>query len=820
MDIGIVVYFSIDWHPLRMQASRMSLIASKRSFEFLAKTVLVAFLLLSAACLPKSSFNRRGITSIRVVMDNNYPPFVFWDANGNLQGILIDQWRLWERKTGIAVQIDGLDWGEALKRMAEGEYDVIDTIFYNEERAKLYDFSAPYADIEVPVYFRSNISGIHKVQDLKGFTVAVKSGDNAINYLRANGLDQFIEYPSYEAIVQAAQQREIVLFMMDKPPAEYFLLKYELYNDFRSSQPFYVGQFHRAVRKGNIALLATVEEGFRLITPSEYRGIYTRWYGQPLLSPTLQRNLAIGIATILAVISLLSLWSVTLRRQVQRRTAELRALFAAMPDAVIVFDRQGRYLEIPSARTELLVAKPQQLIGKSIDDFLEPETAALHHQAIQRALDEQKACQIEYALPLQHGRVWFSAAISPIDDQRVMLVARDLTDRKEKEEALQKSEAELRHVNRLLRTISECNQALVRAHDETQLMQEMCNILASVGGYPLVWIGTVDPHQKGLRPIAIQGELRDIIHQLSDLDLQDGGQPSQAILDGHVEQAKEEQTPDHDKDVQQSIAVEQLKSYVVFPLSSQDEVYGSLFIYSREVEPFSPKEIDLLRELADDISFSIRALRQQERQRQTEAKLAEANINLAVAYEATIQGWARALGFHEQETAGHSHRVVELMLRFARQLGFKEEQLQSLRYGALLHDIGKMVIPSSIINKPGLLDEQEWTIMRRHPLIAYELLKDIDYLKDSLDIPYLHHEWWDGSGYPLGMSGENIPLAARMFALVDVFDALTSDRPYRPAYSLEKALEIIRSLSGIQFDPRLTEQFLLLIEKERKLAKP
>lgn len=778
--------------------------------------VFSALLLLNGACYPRQTFEANGIRSIRVVMDNNYPPFVFLDANGNLQGILIDQWGLWQRKTGITVQIDGMDWGEALKRMAAGDYDVIETIFLNEERAKLYDFSEPYADIEVPVYFRSNISGIKDVQDLQGFTIAVKSGDNAINYLRTHGIDQLVEYPSYEAIIQAAQQREVAIFMMDKPPAEYFLLKYGLYNDFRASQPFYVGRFHRAVQKGNTALLATIEEGFQLITPSEYRGINTRWYGRPSISPAWQRNLIIGSGTIAGVIFLLALWSATLRRQVQYRTAELRALFAAMPDSVIVFDRQGRYVDIPSYPPQLLVTEPQQLRGKKLEDFLEPETAALHRQAIQCALQEKKPCWIEYELPLHGERIWFSAAVSPVSDEHVMLIARDLSERKAKEEALQRSEAELRRLNRLLRTLSECNQALVRAKDENQLLEEMCNILAHTGGYPLAWIGVVDEQSKGLRPIAIQGELSEAIQQLSERISPEGLQDQDLESSLHQLQRWLKTHSESENEAIEKIA-ERLRAYLVFELSLDEEIFGSLFVYSRDEEPFYPEEIELLRELADDISFGIRSLRQQERQRQTEARLAEANVNLAVAYESTIQGWARALEFHEQETAGHSRRVVELMLRFARQLGFKEEDLQPLRYGALLHDIGKMVIPSSIINKPGPLDEQEWTIMRRHPLIAYELLKDIAYLKDSLDIPYLHHEWWNGSGYPLGISGENIPLAARMFALVDVFDALTSDRPYRKAYSLEEALAIIRSLAGTQFDPVLTEKFVHMIEGDKSL---
>ncbi|MCS7248684.1 MAG: transporter substrate-binding domain-containing protein [Anaerolineales bacterium] len=768
--------------------------------------------LFAASCIPQRPFERGSFNSIRVVLDNNYPPFVFENAEGQLQGILIDEWRLWEQKTGIAVQIEGLDWGKALERMAAGEYDVIDTIFYNPERAQFLDFSAPYADIEVPIYFRSNISGIRTAADLKGFTVAVKAGDNAIRYLQGEGIYQLVEYPSYEAIIQAAQRHEVVVFVMDQPPAEYFLAKYGLYNNFRSSPPMYVGQFHRAVKKGNTALLATIEEGFSLITAAEYRRIRTRWYGQLPLHPDLQRSLIIGSASLIALLLMLGLWNATLRRQVLRRTAELQALFAAMPDAVIVFDRQGRYLEVPSARPNLLVAEPQRLVGKKLEDFLKPETAALHYQAIQRALKEQKTQWIEYELLLPEGKKWFSAALSPLDQHRVMLVARDLSGYKEKEKALQESEAELRQANRLLRILTLCNQALVRARDESQLLKETCEILASVGGYPLVWIGAVDASSAGLKPLAVEGEHKDLLPGSMRPAYFKDPRTQPAGLEPHSLPSAREGVEENAKASGKSPGSE--RTYLVFPLMSESEIFGSLFVYGREGESFQPEEIELLRELADDLSYGIFTLRQRERQRQTEAELAQANLNLVMAYEATIQGWARALEFHEQETAGHSYRVVELMLRFARHLGFKEEELQPLRYGALLHDIGKMVIPSSVINKPGPLDEQEWTIMRRHPLIAYELLKDIDYLKGALDIPYLHHEWWDGSGYPLGISGENIPLAARMFALVDVFDALTSDRPYRPAYSLEEAIAIIRSLAGLQFDPYLTEKFLELIQQE------
>lgn len=183
---------------------------------------------------------------------------------------------------------------------------------------------------------------------------------------------------------------------------------------------------------------------------------------------------------------------------------------------------------------------------------------------------------------------------------------------------------------------------------------------------------------------------------------------------------------------------------------------------------------------------------------------------LRAAYDRTIEGWSRALDLRDKETEGHSCRVTEHSVRLAAELGMRDEELIHVRRGALLHDIGKMGIPDQILFKPGPLSDDEWVIMRRHPTFAYELLAPVDYLRPSIDIPHCHHEKWDGSGYPRGLKGEEIPLSARIFAVIDVWDALTSDRPYRPAWSRETARNQIREEAGRHFDPRVVEKFLEL----------
>ena len=185
-----------------------------------------------------------------------------------------------------------------------------------------------------------------------------------------------------------------------------------------------------------------------------------------------------------------------------------------------------------------------------------------------------------------------------------------------------------------------------------------------------------------------------------------------------------------------------------------------------------------------------------------------ANEELVETYNKTIEGWSRALDLRDQETEGHTIRVVEATLQLARLSGIDESMLEHYRRGALLHDIGKLGIPDSILLKPGKLTEDEWVIMRRHPVYAYQWLSNINYLLPALDIPYCHHERWNGTGYPRGLAGIGIPLPARIFSIIDVWDALRSERPYRKAWPENQVRAYIDEKKGIEFDPTLAELFL------------
>jgi len=192
-------------------------------------------------------------------------------------------------------------------------------------------------------------------------------------------------------------------------------------------------------------------------------------------------------------------------------------------------------------------------------------------------------------------------------------------------------------------------------------------------------------------------------------------------------------------------------------------------------------------------------------------ELERSNRALTDAYDSTLEGWVRALDLRDRETVGHTQRVTRLTEELARRAGVPEEDLVHVRRGALLHDIGKIGIPDSVLRKPGPLDEGERELMRQHPVWAHEIISAIGFLEPALDIPYCHHERWDGEGYPRGLSGESIPLAARVFAVVDVWDALRSDRPYRRAWEEDRVLAHLREQAGGQFDPAVVREFLSML---------
>ncbi|WP_232096411.1 EAL domain-containing protein [Denitratisoma oestradiolicum] len=400
--------------------------------------------------------------SIRVVMDDNYPPYAFRDEEGRLQGILPDLWALWETRSRIKVRIQAMDWAKAQQVMRAGRADVIDTMFENEQRRQFYDFSSPYATIEVPIFFHHSISGIVGPDSLKGFTIGVKDGDACIDRLLEYGIVNFRRFPNYDTLIRAAAGHEVRVMCIDKPPALYLLYRFGLEKEFRYSNPLYSGAFHRAVRKGNGGMLQLVEEGFARISTAERKAVEDKWLGAALSSHSRQAftRYATVFLTVTGLLALiLVLWNWQLRRRVAVKTQELTCALAslgeaksqteqtrdhleatleAIPDLLFELDGEGRYLDYRARDPGLLAAPAEQLLGRTVSEMLPGPAAQVVLDALREAGETGTSHGAQLLLPLAGGDAWFELSVArkksaPGERGRYIVLSRDITERKQAE---------------------------------------------------------------------------------------------------------------------------------------------------------------------------------------------------------------------------------------------------------------------------------------------------------------------------------------------------------------------------------------------------
>ncbi len=480
-------------------------------------------------------------------------------------------------------------------------------------------------------------------------------------------------------------------------------------------------------------------------------------------------------------------------------------------DAIIYIDSRGEIIFWNRASEHIFGYKPEEVVGHLVTMIMPERYHDKHQKGIQRYIETGKMKMPDKIIELtglKKGGKEFPLELSISswkirDDIFFTAIIRDISARKHTEEIIQQQVGRLN----ALRSI---DRAIIASLDLHVTLDVFLTQVVSQQSIDAASVLLLNQQTQMLEYVASQG-FRSEALKYTRLKLGESNAGRAAI------QRKIVTIPDLRENVEgfirsETFYDEEFVSYYAVPLISKGQVKGVLELFNRSYKDHEAGWLDFLEAIADQGAIALDNASMFD-------QLQRSNAELSLAYDTTIEGWARALDMRDKETEGHSRRVTELTVRIANEFQLKNEDMVHIRRGALLHDIGKMGIPDSILLKPGKLTDEEWVIMRLHPVYARDLLYPVEHLRPAMDIPYYHHEKWDGSGYPEGLRGENIPLSARIFAVVDVWDALRSDRPYRPAWPKEKVEEHIRSLVGTHFDAGVVEMFLALnLEPEKTLV--
>lgn len=467
----------------------------------------------------------------------------------------------------------------------------------------------------------------------------------------------------------------------------------------------------------------------------------------------------------------------------------------AFADLLLVLDGQGEILGCRFSDSSIYPVSSDQFQNKSIQKILSSEAVDKLNTLISGHRSGIKNTSIEIPLVIDGHEFWFDARFVKSSDSRFILSARDITKYKQTEQRMK------RQLHRLsvLRSI---DFAIASGLELNLLLSILLDRVLETLHVDSAAVLLLDSKLNELKFASGRGFHTNILQHTR---LRTGqGYAGRVALERRIINIADLTKNRTEFERSPLFPSEKFVVYYGVPLIAKGRVLGVLEIFHRS--PLRPDEdwLEFLNIISGQTAIAIdSAIMFKE--------LQKSNFELNLAYNATIDAWSRTLDLRDRDTEGHTRRVTDITLKFATIAGIKDTDMIHIRRGATLHDIGKVAIPDDILFKPGPLDQGEWETMRRHPKYAVDLLSPIKYLEHAMEIPHWHHEKWDGTGYPDRIGGEEIPISARLFALVDVYDALISDRPYRKAWSKQDTMQYIESQSGSHFDPRLVPEFLNMV---------
>jgi PAS domain S-box-containing protein/putative nucleotidyltransferase with HDIG domain len=490
-----------------------------------------------------------------------------------------------------------------------------------------------------------------------------------------------------------------------------------------------------------------------------------------------------------------------------RAEADRKRFFELSLDMLCIAGTDGYFKQLSPAWTHILGWSEAELLARPWIERVHPDDREPTEQARVMLAGGREVLAFDNRYRHKDGSYrWLSWNSMPLPEEGLLYgVARDITERIEDQQ-------KLKRLNRALRTLSAGNRALVRITDETELLKEMCRVVVEEGGYLAAWAGyAMHDETCAIKPMAGAGIEDDFLDklQLSWADSERGlGPGGKAIRLGATQvvqdiQREPDMAPWHEEAGRHGYA-----AVIALPLLSAGQPFGMLAIYGAQADQFIPEEVALLEELSGDLSYGIATLRLQAEKMHTETLLEESLLQ-------TIQAIALTVEKRDPYTSGHQNRVAQLAAAIAMEMQLPQRQVNGIHLGAMIHDIGKIYVPAEILNRPGQLTENEFGIIKTHPDVGYEIIKDVRFPWPIAQMIRQHHERLDGSGYPLGLKGADILLEARIMAVADVVEAITSHRPYRAALGIDSGIEEILAKKGIWYDPDAVDACVRLIREGR-----
>ena len=745
--------------------------------------------------------------------DINYPPYSFLDHNGEPAGFNVALARAVGAAMGYNVEIRLAEWSETREALDRGEIDVISGMFYSQEREINYGFTLRHSVTNGDIFTTREID-INRIEDLHGHTVVVQRSDIFAEYLASLDLDiRLVEVPTVNDALALIHNGTYQYAGLSKLPGLYGIGEKGWDTLHAQGLQLSMQDYSMAVNRDNLELLTTLDAGLQTLKATgEYQHIYDEWLGiyEPSDFMKMVANFRWIIIAAAATFLLLAALSVILRYMVGIKTRELystnlslhvnqlalktsnahmesameeliameqklreqltknRAIIQALPDNVLTLDRHGTILDCQTSSFEDKSMFEGVFIGKKLEHLLPEKAAGDGYKKIKTALSTGQLQHYDYEMLKHDHREVYEMRIAPLGEKEVIGITRKVTmDRmyQEKIEYLSYHDHLTGLYNRRF-----LEEELKRLDVPRNL--PLCIVMGDVNGLKLV--NDSFGHLMGDRLLVAVAQVLKEACRSDEIISRIGGDEFVILLPGVAFDSAE-------KLVKRIQEISARKKVASIDLSIS---------FGWEVKASEDENIADVLKRAEDFMYK--------------KKLFEGPSMRSKTISAIIN----ALHEKNKREEEHSHRVSTLAVKLAQVMGFPERQVEEIKMAGMLHDIGKISIDEAILNKDGMLNEDEYNEVKRHPEIGFRILSSVNDMHETAEYVLYHHEWWDGTGYPRGLRQEEIPVQSRIIAIADAYDSIISERSYRPTRSAAEAVQELVRFAGTQFDPHLVQSFV------------